>query len=213
MPLDITDIKHRDLYDKLKVFELAGENSDKGWDYAIPQSCFDALMKMGIAEPGRWFVADCTGMFPKLRHIGEAVFTILHARSEANKEIFYALHGDGIVMSIIRDYAGNSVCNEVDAGLVDLNMVIGLITEAYSQGRKSLVNEKSDLILESSTNPGDHATAPFSITLRKWGEGQWVTHSRNHQVGGYNEGHYFFDKNLALDDYAKRCQTANVEAF
>lgn len=223
MPLDIINIKHRDLFDKLKVFEIAGEKSDKGWDYAIPQGCFDELLKMGIEEPSRWFVADCTkGIFAQLRHIGEAVFTILHARSEANKEISLAIHGDEVVSRVFHEFADNAIFNEADCGLLDLNLAIGLVTEAYSRGRKSsredalaLVNEKKDpnLILESSINPGDEFTAPHSITLRKWSEDQWVTHSRNHQAGGYSEGHYFFSKYAALTDYAKRCDSAKVEAF
>lgn len=271
MPLDINNIKYRDLYDKLRVFQLAGEDSDKGWDYAIPQGCFDELLKMGIEEPSRWFVADCTkGIFARLRHIGEAVFTILHARSEANKEISLAIHGDEIVSRVFHEFAGNAIFNEADCGLLDLNLAIGLVAEAHSRGMKQarekivpyqfgeqhrihikyleegvpremishcfsmtqalvgveqkgvviqsvvdldappLVNE---IIMESSTNPGDEWTAPHSITLRKWGEDQWVTHCRNHQAGGYSEGHYFFLKYAALTDYAKRCDAANVEAF
>lgn len=258
MPLDITNIKHRDLFDKLRVFQLAGEESQSGWDYAIPQSCFDELLKMGVEDAGRWFVMDCQSQPWRLRHIGEAVFTILHARSEANKEIMMALHGDEIVSSIFRDFAGNTVFNEADSGLVDLNMAIGIATEAYSRGLRAgrpnppyqfgkqhrihikyledgvpremvshegveiqsvvdldappLVNE-SDLIMESAIEPGDSATAPCSITLRKWGTDQWVTHTHNHQDGGYHGGAYFFNEIDALRNYAGRCAELGVKPF
>lgn len=139
MPLDITNIKHRDLFDKLRVFQLAGEESQSGWDYAIPQACFDELLKMGIQDAGRWFVMDCQSQPWRLRHIGEAVFTILHARSEANKEIFLAtIHNNEILARVLQSSVGEGVNSEADAGLIDLNVVIGIIAEAYSLGRKDM---------------------------------------------------------------------------
>jgi hypothetical protein len=272
---NINNIAHRHLYDKLKVFEMAGDET-RSYDYAIPQYMCDELIKFGIENPGQWFVGDCSGpaAFPKLRHVGEAVYQILQHRSEANKEIFMQLHGDQIVNEIIMKFAGNAVCNEADAGFVDLNMIIGLVTEAYSRGRKSgindaraaLVNESwvcncgntphtdgfftcdkegalleptldsgwenlykcercglifhvddgpvaTNLILESTTNPGDEMTPPHSITLRRWGKDQWVTHWKNHQTGGFSHGHYFYSQWEAYDDFRARCVQSEVAPF
>ena len=142
------NITHREIYDKLKIFALAGENPESGWDCSIPQDWANYLRIMGIENPGQWFVADCNGVFPQLRHVGEALFAILHHRSKANKEIVYQAIEDRSyntwVWELINSYKDNSVANEADAGFVDLNMIIGIITEAYDRGRKSvLVNENS----------------------------------------------------------------------
>jgi hypothetical protein len=137
---NINNITHRHLHDKIKVFEMAGDDT-RAYDYAIPDHMLQELRKMGIENPGAWFVADCSGpsAFAHLRHVGEAFYKILHHRSDANKEIFMQIHGDEIVNDVIMTFAGNAVCNEADAGFIDLNMVIGLITESYSRGRKSMM--------------------------------------------------------------------------
>lgn len=50
----------------------------------------------------------------------------------------------------------------------------------------------------------------FSIVLREWKVNkEWVTHVFNHEDGGFYYGHYFKDKEQAIEDYLKRVQTWN----
>lgn len=239
------NIKHKQIFDKLEVFELAGD-STRGYDYAIPQPWADELQRMGIENVSQWFVADCSGpsALPRLRHVGEAVYAILNARNKANEEIVHARCNEefeerqkngphnNLVMDICRGFAGNQVFNEVDAGFVDMNMVIGLITEAYARGRKSaiqdntkedrtseeyarsaLVNEKPKYIFESSEGGGDGVTALFTIVMRKWKENEWVVHFYNHQDGGFHYGVYRNTEADAMMAYITKCHEYAVNPF
>ena len=57
--------------------------------------------------------------------------------------------------------------------------------------------------------PGDDFTAPLTAVLRQNHKGEYVTHLRNHQAGGYFEGHYFDSCELwrAVKDWATRCES------
>lgn len=70
------------------------------------------------------------------------------------------------------------------------------------------------LILESEASLPDRMTAPCSIVLRENSKGEWVTHLRNHQDGGYHSGHYFHHDEFgkAFRDWEARCANLNVPA-
>ena len=216
------NIVYRDIFDKIGVFKAAGDSTD-GYDYAIPQAMFDDLLKMGIEEPGRWFVADCSGpcAFPKLRHIGEAIYTILHARSKANEEITKAHvesgEWDSPVWEIIMQFAGNQVCNEADAGFVDYNIVIGLITEAYAKGRKSALVNENDHIMESPIfGGGVSGIAKCRVVLRPHPihpDNGYVVHILNTEIVGYSFGRYYNTKQQAVEGYMDRCREKGVDPF
>lgn len=227
------NIVHREIFDKIGVFKAAGD-STAGYHYAIPQSMFDDLIKMGIEDPGRWFVADCSGpcAFPKLRHIGEAIYTILHHRVKSNEEIVSQLvderatgGGNDVVWDVIHSFAGNAVCNEADAGFVDYNMVIGLITEGYSRGLKkgrkaTLVNEnKPTHVYESEAAGGTEGTCKFKIVLRRltpadWSDGsKFVVHFWNTDNDSYNYGIYCCDESDAMQSYIGKCAHYKVNPF
>lgn len=134
--------------DKLTLLSIAGiaPEGGSGWDYAIPQSMFDELMRMGIEEPGRWFVADCTKtLVPQLHHIGEAWVTILHHRSKANEENFHELfransgNVESPVFRFITDFPENAIWNEADVGLSDINHIVAAFYGGYAQGQKDLL--------------------------------------------------------------------------
>lgn len=59
-------------------------------------------------------------------------------------------------------------------------------------------------ILKSYPISAAPAIAPGEITLREWGEGQWVTHFHNLQDNGYYHGHYFSDLAQAEADFEER---------
>jgi hypothetical protein len=140
-------IAHKEIHDKLKLLAAAGMNTD-GVDYAIPQFYFDKLQEMGIENPGRSFATDCSGpgALPRLVSLADAFYMILHHRSKANTELipqlFAAAHsegastGDVAMFDIIRN--NEEVMAECDAGLVNLQMVVDLICEAYARGGKDM---------------------------------------------------------------------------
>lgn len=132
--------------DKLALFESAGI-STHGFDYAIPQSMVEQLRMMGIEDVPAHFVTDCSGpcAFPKLRPISEPLFQILQHRSKANEEVWGALFvascesdasvGDKAIFDILKD--NQAALDEADAGLLDLNIVVSLVNEAFLRGMES----------------------------------------------------------------------------
>lgn len=144
------NIKKRDLDDKLKVFELAGEDSSSGWDTAIPQEWFDQLLKMGIDSPVTWFVTDCKSHPYKLRHVGEALDAILEARSLVNNDVFskmwetandqHSSTQDKAVLKFVCNSPDNMICNESDSGFSDLNTVIAAFHAGWEDGSKVSLN-------------------------------------------------------------------------
>jgi len=51
-------ITHEQLHDKIKVFAMAGDDTG-AYDYALPDSMLKELVKMGVDNPGAWYIADC----------------------------------------------------------------------------------------------------------------------------------------------------------
>ena len=221
--MKINDIRFADLHDKLTVFKLSGE-STRGWDYAIPQPWADELCKMGIENVCQWFVADCSGpsAFPKLHHVGEAIYAILKARSAENSAVTASLfdasykddatRADKDLYSVLADYAGNQVFNEADAGFVDMEMLVNIATEAYARGRKSAREEKSEHIMQSTVKPADGINSPLRVVLHE-SSGGWVTHIENMQNGGYSYGNYTDSKRSAVSDYLDRCLKYGVDPY
>lgn len=216
------EIRSSDLNDKLTIFRLAGEDSSRGWDYAIPQQWCDQLHAMGIEHPGMWFAADCSGpaAFPKLRHIGEALKMILNHRSKANGEIFTELYNASYneddkagqeIVRMIFDYAGNQILNEADAGFLDLQMVANIATEAFARGRKS-ARPKHILESELVCEP-DSRTMKVVLHVAEHNRNEFVVHNMDHITGGYSDGDYFIDRTDAMACYIARCEMKGVAPF
>jgi hypothetical protein len=227
-------ITSHNIQDKLNVFALTGHNT-AAYDYAIPQPLFDRLQEMGIENPGRWFVGDCTGISVKLRHCGEALYELLQHRSQAyTEQIQYLFEvqqspevsiGDKMMYEFIMDFPDNAICNEADAGFLDLRIIVAAWTDGFSRGRKALraelaenskalVNEKPKHIMESQEKPAEGGMAPLKVVLRENPVGKgWVTHILNLQTEGYSHGHYFDTQHNAMVDYMNRCEGQEVAPF
>lgn len=69
------------------------------------------------------------------------------------------------------------------------------------------------ILLKSKIKPGDGVTAPLRVVFSKQQGGKlpYVTHLENMQVGGRFAGHYFDDRNKAIEDFMTRCKKENVE--
>lgn len=142
----LNKITHAQLHDRLEVFKMAGLTDGRGWDYAIPQSMFDELLKMGIESPGSWFVTDCTEICPKLRHVGEAVFIILEHRSKVNEEQFmhffeHTQQGNGSEIEnefrmFYSDDCAESIRAECDAGFITFGDLQGIYNAGFRRAQE-----------------------------------------------------------------------------
>lgn len=143
----IMKLSKHNIEDKLNAFVLAGiATSTSGWDYAIPQYCFDQLLRMGIDNPGQWFAADCTSGFAVIHHVGEAYRAILDNRSKANEEIFSNMYDSRVNLKETRqdekfyDFISDDdqAREEANAGLVYLN----LLSRAFKAGMDSVLENQ-----------------------------------------------------------------------
>lgn len=123
------------LRDKLKLFALAGFDSEVGWDYAIPQKWADQLRDMGIEDISSHFVTDCTRLLYKLHHTGEAFAAILESRSRTNHDTLRGLmdaDDTETFMELIHEF--QEVWEEIDAGLLNVNLLAVIFNRAYQAG-------------------------------------------------------------------------------
>lgn len=203
------------MHDKLAIFRKAGYDTD-GWDYAIPQTMFDELLKMGM-EIQPYFVADCSaGVSVKLRHAGEALFDLLQQRSDMNGEFLLVLvnetddQGKALVQYINDRPFDNQIYNEADSGFLDLQLIVSAFNAGWVQAERRATKH----IMESPTIIRE-GYAPLKVVLRTspTRDDEWVTHMLNLQTGGYDHGHYFASKNDAIEDYLVRCKKNNIQPF
>jgi hypothetical protein len=140
-------MKHSELHDKIKVFEVAGIPTS-GFDYAIPQFYFDQLVGMGFAHPSAWFVSDCASVtLPIVRHVGEAVYRFLEKRSEENTTVFTSYMDqsckDGASAGdlLLWEFLCHRNNEEVDAGFDSLTAITEAWTDGFSKGRKTMADD------------------------------------------------------------------------
>lgn len=134
------------LEDKLKLFALAGFDTEYGWDTAIPQKFADQLRDMGVEDISSHWVTDCTRLLYKLHHTGEAFAAILRSRSDTNHDALRGLMDapdTATFMEMINTY--RELWDEIDAGFLNVSLLAVVFNHAFNEGYKHATKHNQHL--------------------------------------------------------------------